>query len=212
MMTLLLLATIVAMGVTLWRMGHEVVPLRTELRDLRKELGYFLVKQPAKIHVIQVGEASGKTWKWRLHLPANKTYQLHIGQGLFEDLDQSDKLSWLSFVESRRRGASVPLPAGQFTLAASLEEYDSKWFFRHAYQNKLQGTIELMPNTDWFSDLLVHLQHGDANCEEVKLFDASTPVILLHVRKGKIHYEGDQWSVERPVGPTDSLVVWLSAQ
>jgi len=212
MLTLLLLATIGALGVGLWHIGREVVPLRTELRGLRKELGYFRVDHPRKINVLQCDVVTGTAWKWRIHLPPNKTYQLYVREGVFEQLDESHKEDWLSTIGKSNRGGGGQLMTGRFTLDLSLGEYDDKWFLGYGYQNELNSSFAMQPEENWYSNLLAHDQYGEANCEEVKLFDSNEPVILLYVRKGDIQHEGDQWRVERALGPTDSLVVWLSEQ
>ncbi len=76
--TLLLLTTIVALGLALLRLGIEIVPLRTEVHRLRGELGHLVVDAGAKdrIQALALTDHVPMTWKWKVYLPAGRTYYL----------------------------------------------------------------------------------------------------------------------------------------
>lgn len=210
LLTVLLLGTIAAMAVTMWRNGKDLVPLRAELMDLRAELGYFRVDQPERIAVQESDVVTGKAWRWRVHLPVNKQYRLHYRLGSWPEVDLKNKTSWLPGI--MRAGSSNDLPVGQFTLNVSLESFDGKWFLRYAYANQIQGIVELKTDSDWLSDLLSHQLSSEARVGELQTFDAADPVILIHVRENSIR-PGEQGTiVEKTTGIANSLVLWISAR
>ena len=144
MLNLLLLCTIVALGVTLWNNSKLIMPLRAELRDLRKELGYFRVDEPGKINALEADVVTGKAWRWRLHLPPGGDYSLQFKTGTWEDVDLQNKASWLK--SQMGKGSGCSLPSGQFTLNVSLEKYDGNWYVRCAYENNLKATFQIKDN------------------------------------------------------------------
>jgi len=75
--TLLLLTTIVALGVALWRVGSEVVPLRVEVRKLRNELGILQIDESEKIYAIRVEANDDQLHKFRVYLPKGKQYSVN---------------------------------------------------------------------------------------------------------------------------------------
>jgi hypothetical protein len=74
LLTALLLVTIVAMGIGIWRLYGELVPLRAEVRNLRSQLGVLTVDGDQKFHVVRVREPGGFRWNWRIWLPKGQDY------------------------------------------------------------------------------------------------------------------------------------------
>ena len=86
--TALLLATIVALGVALWVSNRSVYPLRSELaiarkqiRELQAELGRFPEVDPDSIQAMRVNNPLDDLRRYRVFLPTDKKYFLHIAQG-----------------------------------------------------------------------------------------------------------------------------------
>lgn len=209
MQTLLLLLTIVALGVTLWRTGHEVMPLREQARNYRRELGHFSVSDPTKIHVQGAQGVYSKVWKWQLFLPPGRLYKVCIYEGKVPEVTPQMKQTWLDGVRTQARGFQGPLIDGQFSLDVSVEEYDGKWWCRYGYLNEIKTTYELRPQDGWLKDVLKFTPHSDAGHQIVRTFDPGEPIILLHMRRGTIRKLKDDWEVEEPIGPADSLVIWI---
>jgi hypothetical protein len=74
LLTALLLVAIVAMGIGIWRLYRELVPLRAEVRNLRTQLGVLTIDDDQKFHVVRVREPGGFRWNWRIWLPKGQDY------------------------------------------------------------------------------------------------------------------------------------------
>lgn len=209
MLTILLLLTIIALSVTLWRTGYEVMPLRTQAKQLRQELGQFFVEDQTRIHAQGAQGVYSRVWKWQLFLPTGKSYVLNIYEGQMPEIPPDDKKAWLEAVRKNAEGFSGPLINGQYSVDVSLEQYDGKWWCRYGFRNEIKATYELKPNEDWLEDLLKFTPQGDVGHQVVSTFAADEPVILLHLRRGKIKPVGDDWEVEQQLGTVDSLVIWI---
>lgn len=75
--TLLLVLAIAAMGMVIWQMYAELVPMRAELRRLRDEVGKLTIEDDALFHAIQVRTHEDLVWKWRIWVPEGAGYTLH---------------------------------------------------------------------------------------------------------------------------------------
>ncbi len=74
----LLLTTVVAMAIVIVQFWREVGPLRSEVRQLRDELGVITVSEPSKLHAIQVRTKDEMIWKWRVWVPEGKKVRLKL--------------------------------------------------------------------------------------------------------------------------------------
>lgn len=209
MLTILLLLTIIALSVTLWQTGYEVMPLRTQAKNLRRELGQFLVEDSTKIHARGAQGVYSRVWKWQLYLPVGRSYVLNIFEGQLPEIPPDDKQGWLKTVRNSAKGFSGDLINGQYSVDVSLEQYDGKWWCRYGYMSEIKATYELKPNEDWLKDLLKFTPQGDVGHQVVSTFAPDEPVILLHLRRGKIQPAGDDWEVEEQLGTVESLVIWI---
>ena len=206
--TLLLLGTIAALGITLWRNGKDVVPLRAELMDLRKELGYFRVDQPDRIVVQESDVVTSKAWRWRVYLP--QTCRLHYLTGEWDEVTPGNKQELLSTAVGK--GNSFEIPHGQYTLDISLEDFDGDWFFRHSYKNEVHSSTPIKVPDNWLRDLLIHNKYSDTGLEPVT-FDRIEPVILVHLRRKKTTRDADgKLLAEAVAGPADNLLIWITHQ
>jgi hypothetical protein len=75
--TLLLVMALAALGVTVWQLYAELVPMRVELRRLRDEVGELSIEDKTKLNAIAVRTKEPFTWKWRVWIPSGRKYQLH---------------------------------------------------------------------------------------------------------------------------------------
>jgi hypothetical protein len=74
LLTALLFITIIAIGIGMWRLYRELVPLRAEVQNLRSQLGALTVNDDQKFHVVRVKEPGGFRWNWRIWLPKGQDY------------------------------------------------------------------------------------------------------------------------------------------
>jgi hypothetical protein len=76
LMSALLLMTIVGMAIVIAQLWREVNPLRTEVRQLREQVGVLTIDDPSVVHVIGVPSDAEGVMKWRIYVPASKTVVL----------------------------------------------------------------------------------------------------------------------------------------
>src|SRR5882724_1348501 len=77
LLNLFCLTAIVALSIVIALLWREVVPLRTEIRQLRNEVGKLTIDDPTKVAVIQFHQNDDElTWRWRVWIPAGHSYRL----------------------------------------------------------------------------------------------------------------------------------------
>jgi hypothetical protein len=207
LLTLLLLMTTLALSVSLWQMGQDIVPLRNTLRDLRQELGQFNVADFDRVHVQRGETVTGSAWKWRLYLPQRGEYRLCVGEGNWPELMPGDFENWRAFNQVQYQSLN-PQAQGQFTLELAIEEYGGKWWIKTATMNEVRNSTQL--KGDWYAELSKQIQYSDASYERVSITDATEPVVLLYVRRGEKEQVGDTYVTKQVAGEARTLVVWIT--
>src|SRR3954453_21439497 len=84
LLTALLFITIIAIGIGMWRLYRELVPLRAEVQNLRSQLGALTVNDDQKFHVVRVKEPGGFRWNWRIWLPKGQDYWFCASEKVLE--------------------------------------------------------------------------------------------------------------------------------
>lgn len=204
LLTFLLLMTTLALGVSLWQIGQDIVPLRDTIRELREELGQFNVADFERVHVQRGETVSGNTWKWRVYLPDQ--FSLHAAEGILDELAPGDFTTWKSNSALQKHLLSLNT-VGQFTLELAVEEHGGKWWIKTATKNEVRGTTQL--KGDWYAELPKQVQYSDASYERVSTTAATEPVVLLYVRRGEKEQVGDTYITKQVAGKAETLVIWL---
>lgn len=78
----MLLVTIAALALAVWRLSAELVPLRVENRRLRNGVGELTVEDESLLHAIKIEQPDDYTWKWRVWIPKGRAYRLHYQTSL----------------------------------------------------------------------------------------------------------------------------------
>lgn len=78
LLTAILLMTILGMAIVLVQLWREVKPMRTQLRQLRDEVGRLSIDDPAKFHAIRVRSDNDYLWKWRVWVPEGREYRIYL--------------------------------------------------------------------------------------------------------------------------------------
>jgi hypothetical protein len=81
LLNVLFLLTIAGLGLVVWRQWQEVRPLRAEVRRWRDENGVLTITDPSKVYIMALPTLERMTWRWRIYVPAGRSYMLHTGQG-----------------------------------------------------------------------------------------------------------------------------------
>lgn len=204
LLSLLLLMTTLALAVSLWQIGQDIVPLRNTVRDLREELGQFNVADLKRVHVQRGESVIGSAWKWRIYLP--EQFSLHAAEGRLDELTPGDFATWKlsSALDEHPLNMNA---TGQFTLELAVEEHGGKWWIKTATKNAVHSTTQL--KGDWYAELPKQVQYSDASYERVSITNATEPVVLLYVRRGEKEQVGDTFVTKQVAGDADTLVIWL---
>jgi hypothetical protein len=81
MLTIVLLMAIVALSLALWTRHRELVPLRSEVRKLRNEVGPLSIEDESKFHAVRAPSHDEYTWRWRIWIPAGQKYRVtYVGE------------------------------------------------------------------------------------------------------------------------------------
>jgi hypothetical protein len=206
LLTLLLLMTTLALAVSLWQMGQDIVPLRNTIRELREELGQFNVADFTRVHVQRGETVSGTVWKWRIYLPDH--LNLYMAEGKWGELAPGDFEDWKQRIKLKEHSLALN-DVGQFTLEMAVEEHGGKWWIKTATKNEVHGTAQL--KGDWYAELSKQVQYSDASYERVSITDSTEPVVLLYIRRGEREQVGDTFVTNQVAGEADTLVIWLES-
>jgi hypothetical protein len=119
--TLLLSAVIAALFIALWTTGQRWKKDAREVQKFRDQVGELTIADPNRVHVIRVPLAGSLKWAWRVYLPANREYRLHLATG---DVPK-DGLPGPG--EAMQMYSPIHCP-GEFLLSASVEkDYRGNW-------------------------------------------------------------------------------------
>ena len=123
LLTALLSTTTLAMMIALLQLWREVGPLRAEVRQLRAETGRLVIEDSTKIHVMAIIEPQTATnaWKWRVYLPDNRKYAIHLSTRPVLDVGYPKSQESI--------GASWPLDSGEELVEITVRKdgRDLRW-------------------------------------------------------------------------------------
>jgi hypothetical protein len=180
--------------VTSWRL-QEVAD---ENRKLRSELGLLDIDDPRKIHAIQVPTVESMSWKWRLHLPAQRKCSLQI---VTQDIPEK------GFPTHGAWGFTTP--EEPFTLTVAMRrDHLGQW---QVVATDRGGTMRTgIPDKDasWLIKSDGYVSQG-VGIGETQRFALGQPVELLRLRVYKRNPGGGS---SPPKEPCQGLLVWLKVE
>ena len=190
LLTLVLLTTIVALGVTVGLLYRELAPLRAEVSLLRDELGDLNVGDKTKLHVIRAETDNKLHWKWRIWIPEGKEY---IVRGVGEDIP---KEGWPPF------GSSIALREPGEQVVEWVIQYDpegDRWAGHLQHEGSKAGndTQPWVQWTDWSSS-----SHGVETL--TKVFETDKTVELYRMR-----CTNDDDPPKSADDPLPGFMIWL---
>ncbi len=132
LLTALILMTIVGMAIVIAQLWREVGPLRTEVSQLREQVGVLKIDDPSRIHAIAVPSDAEGVLKWRIYVPTGTTavlrakcgditrtgypegkfvYKLSAGEHLlkFTARKYESRGSWVAEIESPQSSSMITL-------------------------------------------------------------------------------------------------------
>ena len=221
---LLLLMTIAAMGVGLWRLYSELAPLRQEVEQYRNVLGIIRVEEPTKIHALRLPTASDEPRKYRVYLPAGRSYFWHYSQSAIpKDAIPTSKGSgrlapgeYIFSVQFKRDIDELtrePQPRGTFRIEIE------------AQGGQADGGSIFVGVSEQKQDWIVNRETGGMAYgwqepgRTVELSDPEAPYVLYRARAHEIvvnrrNAEGkpSSWGFKHFDDPCEGFMLWISGQ
>jgi hypothetical protein len=160
LLSALLLMTIVGLAIVVAQLWREVDPLRTEVRQLREQVGVLTINDPSVVHVIGVPSDAEGVMKWRIYVPANKTAILRARCGdvtrtAYPESEFQHKLGsgeQLLTITAKRRGnegtsftADIQAPQGNSMITMAFTEDDLTGVFE---THRVSSSTEVMDKND----------------------------------------------------------------
>lgn len=222
LLTALLLTTIFGMTVVIVQFWREVGPLRTEVRNLRAQTGQLTFDDPSKIHALAVHEvdADYKSWKWRVYLPKNRKYYLHVACG---QIDEKAIPKW----GEGGGGSTTRLESGEQIIQAAIRKDDQGNWIVHELANEVMddgvlkhgqsGAVPIGAGGKWLNGPGGLASSGVLDLTQ-ESFEADKPLELVRMRAEKFTPQFPNSSDPKltnvgtnssPQGPTDGVLIWI---
>jgi len=210
---LLLLTTVVALSIVLWKLSTELVPLRAEVLMLRNETGRLVVEDETKIHAIRVATTKPDTWRYRVWVPENTRLWLRVE---YSAVPKSDVP-----IGTRSGGSSLMEP-GEHLIDVQIEESESRADELVA-RILVDGSHRTSPQLreaehDWIVHDQLGGRHASWSGAEVKAQSVATgePMVLLRYRPMEVDNiqrdaEGNVrgYSHKDIEEPCEGLLLWI---
>lgn len=224
LMNLLLLMTVAAMGVGLWRLNGELAPLRLEVEQYRNELGIIAVVDPEKVHALRLPTEGNEPRKYRVFLPEGRNYFLHYHQYLIpaegiprsrsgHRLEPGEYVFSIQFKRDEDEVQGEPRPHGTFRIRIEAQGNQSGGGSIHV------GVSER--KQDW----IVNRETGGTAYSwhepgrTVETSDLLDPLVLYRARAHQIVVNSRNaqgrpvsWSYKDLPNPCEGFMVWVSTQ
>lgn len=189
----LLLVAVVALAIVVWRQNQELRPLETEVQSLRRQLGLLTIDDSKKVYGVEVKQAGGYRWQWRIYLPGGRDFWLHMAR------DVPGK-----GVPSRSKRAFLGMNEGELTLIAEVRptENGERYLYIRSDGNRDSGIKSpylKVEDSDWVngrSQTSTKVAGADGQFS----VGPDEPVVLLR------HREVSQRAGEKSEG----IILWLS--
>lgn len=211
LLTLLLLLTIAALAVTVWRQSFEIEPLRQEVRRLRQEVGQLTIDDESKIYAIRVITADLDVHRFRVYLPKNRRFNLNTrNETIPGKLNTQSRQEW--FASLPGSGSSGNIDSGEFTIDVQVRPDPKKpdhWDFAYSINGRGGGTTGAV--VPWLADRRVWTISDEVHRGKQIELDANDGLVLFALRKGDLKEFPGGYST---TGPDESkehpgLMLWI---
>jgi hypothetical protein len=122
---------------------------------------------------------------------------------------------WLALLKTTSRPlgsvSSQPFGNGESSFEALLTRYGGQWWLRMGALNEAGQSISMGARDEWLDDETAWIVVSDVSYERPTSFDATAPVVLLHVEKS-VHGPGDDGEPADATGLGDRLVIWIESR
>lgn len=205
-LTLLILTSLIATGVSHLKTSRELSQTRQELSTARTELAYIDAGGSSEIYAVALPTYGPMQWRWRIQLPKDGKYR--IRSSFSSDVPESGFPAASAshnhvFLDSR----AEPLAGGEpFILSLAIHKDESGQWVTNI-QNPDSGHIRPIENPPTWLDSGSFLYwstkvYGKTGTVSAR---ATDPLPLLRYRKGKMVPGG----VTVDMQPTDGMLFWI---
>lgn len=169
--------------------------LRQTNQKLQAELGHLVVGDPTRLHAVAVDTHEELTWRWRLHVPEGKSFQLRVATQQVPD--------------SGLPGGSgaFELAEGDYTLTAAIrQDHLQKW--RLSVRSQV-GTFRLLFSDDhsqWIVDSPGAITEQAGSGGITKSLEPGELMVLLRHRTMQRQADGSSTTVAEPC---DGVMIWI---
>lgn len=215
LLTLLLLLTIAALAVTVWRQSFEIEPLRQEVRRLRQEVGHLSIDDPHRIYAIQVSQMQSNIRRYRVYLPNDRKYQIHLGLGEVAGRPRGQsKNAWLKKVAEASSGSSGGIQSGESTLDVEVRrdpDGATKDHWEIVYQINGAGGGKIGTEIAWLNDRRAWSIAGDVGLEQQVERVPTDGIVLYALRKAEVKElpHGYTTAGTDDTKDTPGLILWI---
>ena len=219
LLTFLLCATVICLGISHWNTTRELASAQDELRVLRDEQGQLSIDDESKFHAVAIESPEPNTWRWRMFVPKGNRYKWNIACEKIPKNSPPSKAGVAGFSQEPywETNNTVLVTARLFELE------DGNWMLKvtskiggrskdsgRESKNQMSGATLKIPRDkiEWMSktsstDGRVIGSRGTV------VRDPSGPIILLQQRPLEKQPDGRNRSSENPM---PGFMVWLSKQ
>ncbi len=199
---LVLLLTVLALAIALFKSQYELGKAKTELVTLRNQMRYLSGDNNTDIHVINVPALNPREWRWRIDLPEKGKYQLRVA---FDQIPLSGlpapRPQTIFFGE---------LPKEEFMFSVGIHQVDGDWKMNwrtdaaDANDRNWQITIDSQ-NTEWLAKSGgTSLQIAGNKATESGSPDAPFP--LLRYRQA---LKVNPTTIAQDPNPANGILIWI---
>lgn len=217
-LTALLVTTIAALSVAMWQVNQEVAPLRAEVRRLRQELGHLTIDDPGKIYAIGVHSPQRDVHRFRVYLPENRKFQIHLG--LHEVAGRKagqSRREWFKDVLDKRSGSDGDIRSGEFTIDVEVRQesqasQEGQWDLVYRINNAGGGRVG--STIPWLEDQRRWSISSEPPLGRQIEHAAEEGLVLFALRQATLNGFDSGYSTSPPDDARDApgLIVWITAE
>jgi hypothetical protein len=186
LLTVLLLTAIAAMALVIALFWHEIGPLRTEVRQLRNEVGKLTIDDTAKPAVILVHSNTPFTWKWRIWVPAGHSYRVRWCDAA---------IPRIGFPTAANGTLALDGPR-EYVVTYRIQ--DDGWSTLDAAGETVRGNQQ-----NWVAWPSRSIE-GESVDERTETYDLGKPIVLIRMR-----VSNQNGSVPTMADPADGFMIWI---
>ncbi len=205
------LLAIAGLSVAVCQLWNEVVPLRSEVQLLRKQMGHLTIENSDLPHAIVVATDEPDTWRWRAYLPPLPfgKYLVNCTPGLFPPVTEENVDAILENLRRTMRNWTInrndysPLE-GEVAVEAKLIDREG---YRYLKVMPVGGQVIGVPD-NWRSYEDKTSRLTGLNSDEQTVYFRGEPILLLCLQS-KPRLVQDQFGREGPQLQCDTVLMWI---